>query len=153
MYIHHIFLFLLFAGNSYRDIMHCNKKPFYFKRGEDSVIMDAYLMHTVCAAALPRSLHFLSYPALLIESNLWLLITNRMCNLCTQYQRWKHIHACCILCRCMLYLMHKIRMHIAWCICNFFAIVFASTNYPVLLFESNLWLLILGAHIIFFLFS
>ncbi|XP_078438748.1 U3 small nucleolar RNA-associated protein isoform X2 [Wolffia australiana] len=35
--------------HSYRDIMHCNKKPFYFKRSshEDSDIMDAYIMHGV----------------------------------------------------------------------------------------------------------
>ncbi|XP_034580641.1 protein NUCLEOLAR FACTOR 1 isoform X1 [Setaria viridis] len=34
--------------NSYRDIMHCNKKPFYQKsNGVDSSIMDAYLMHAL----------------------------------------------------------------------------------------------------------
>ncbi|WVZ87244.1 hypothetical protein U9M48_033914 [Paspalum notatum var. saurae] len=34
--------------NSYRDIMHCNKKPFYLKRnGMDSITMDAYLMHAL----------------------------------------------------------------------------------------------------------
>ncbi|ONK64654.1 uncharacterized protein A4U43_C07F28440 [Asparagus officinalis] len=33
--------------HSYRDIMHCNKKPFYLKGEEDSVIMDAYLMHAL----------------------------------------------------------------------------------------------------------
>lgn len=33
--------------NSYRDIMHCSKKPFYLKGEEDSVIMDAYLMHAL----------------------------------------------------------------------------------------------------------
>ncbi|KAL5549347.1 hypothetical protein UlMin_004578, partial [Ulmus minor] len=34
--------------NSYRDILHCNKKPFYL-RGleEDSNIMDAYVMHSL----------------------------------------------------------------------------------------------------------
>ncbi|KAJ4814411.1 U3 small nucleolar RNA-associated protein 25 [Rhynchospora pubera] len=38
------FFFSLF--NTYRDIMHCNKKPFYVKGGEeDSIIMDAYLLH------------------------------------------------------------------------------------------------------------
>ncbi|KAJ4826899.1 hypothetical protein Tsubulata_010087 [Turnera subulata] len=32
--------------NSYRDILHCNKKPFYLKGPkEDSSTMDAYLMH------------------------------------------------------------------------------------------------------------
>ncbi|XP_068637580.1 protein NUCLEOLAR FACTOR 1-like [Aristolochia californica] len=32
--------------NSYRDIMHCNKKPFYLKGlEEDTSIMDAYIMH------------------------------------------------------------------------------------------------------------
>ncbi|KAI9168766.1 hypothetical protein LWI28_001628 [Acer negundo] len=34
--------------NSYRDILHCNKKPFYLKGlEEDSSIMDAYLMHSL----------------------------------------------------------------------------------------------------------
>ncbi|KAL6597893.1 hypothetical protein ACP70R_046698 [Stipagrostis hirtigluma subsp. patula] len=33
--------------NSYRDIMHCNKKPFYMKGGVDSSTMDAYLMHSL----------------------------------------------------------------------------------------------------------
>ncbi|KAL5760350.1 hypothetical protein ACOSQ2_019188 [Xanthoceras sorbifolium] len=34
--------------NSYRDILHCNKKPFYLKgQEEDSSIMDAYLMHSL----------------------------------------------------------------------------------------------------------
>ncbi|CAK7337527.1 unnamed protein product [Dovyalis caffra] len=33
-------------GNSYRDILHCNKKPFYRKGlKEDLAIMDAYIMH------------------------------------------------------------------------------------------------------------
>ena len=35
-------------GNSYRDILHCEKKPFYHKGlEEDSNIMDAYLIHSV----------------------------------------------------------------------------------------------------------
>ncbi|XP_044488167.1 U3 small nucleolar RNA-associated protein 25 [Mangifera indica] len=34
--------------NSYRDILHCNKKPYYYKgQEEDSSIMDAYLMHSL----------------------------------------------------------------------------------------------------------
>lgn len=34
--------------NSYRDILHCNKKPFYLKGlEEDSSIMDAYVMHSL----------------------------------------------------------------------------------------------------------
>ncbi|KAJ6835659.1 U3 small nucleolar RNA-associated protein 25 isoform X2 [Iris pallida] len=34
--------------NSYRDIMHCDKKPFYLKGAqEDSSNMDAYLMHAL----------------------------------------------------------------------------------------------------------
>ncbi|RWR84239.1 U3 small nucleolar RNA-associated protein 25 [Cinnamomum micranthum f. kanehirae] len=34
--------------NSYRDIMHCNKKPFYLKgQEEDSSIMDGYIMHAL----------------------------------------------------------------------------------------------------------
>ncbi|XP_024934959.2 protein NUCLEOLAR FACTOR 1 isoform X2 [Ziziphus jujuba] len=34
--------------NSYRDILHFNKKPFYLKGlGEDSSIMDAYIMHSL----------------------------------------------------------------------------------------------------------
>lgn len=34
--------------NSYQDIMHCNKKPFYLKGlEEDSSIMDAYIMHAL----------------------------------------------------------------------------------------------------------
>lgn len=34
--------------NSYQDILHCNKKPFYHKGlEEDSSIMDAYLMHSL----------------------------------------------------------------------------------------------------------
>ncbi|OWM86976.1 hypothetical protein CDL15_Pgr016012 [Punica granatum] len=33
---------------SYRDILHCNKKPFYHKgHREDSSIMDAYIMHSL----------------------------------------------------------------------------------------------------------
>ncbi|GFQ03003.1 U3 small nucleolar RNA-associated protein 25 [Phtheirospermum japonicum] len=36
------------TGNSYYDIMHYNKKPFYLKGlEEDSNIMDAYLMHSL----------------------------------------------------------------------------------------------------------
>lgn len=35
-------------GNSYRDILHPNKKPFYLKGlEEESAVMDAYLMHSV----------------------------------------------------------------------------------------------------------
>ncbi|XP_042498981.1 U3 small nucleolar RNA-associated protein 25 [Macadamia integrifolia] len=34
--------------NTYRDIMHCNKKPFYLRgMEEDSSIMDAYIMHAL----------------------------------------------------------------------------------------------------------
>ena len=34
--------------NSYRDILYCNKKPFYLKgQEEDSCIMDAYIMHAL----------------------------------------------------------------------------------------------------------
>ncbi|KAF5177251.1 U3 small nucleolar rna-associated protein [Thalictrum thalictroides] len=34
--------------NSYRDILHCNKRPFYLKGlGEDSSIMDGYIMHAL----------------------------------------------------------------------------------------------------------
>ncbi|XP_030930139.1 U3 small nucleolar RNA-associated protein 25 isoform X2 [Quercus lobata] len=34
--------------NSYRDILHCDKKPFYLKgREEDSSIMDAYIIHSL----------------------------------------------------------------------------------------------------------
>nr|POE48249.1 digestive organ expansion factor like [Quercus suber] len=34
--------------NSYWDILHCNKKPFYLKgREEDSSIMDAYIIHSL----------------------------------------------------------------------------------------------------------
>jgi hypothetical protein len=45
---------LCFLGNSYRDILHCDKKPFYLKGlEEDSSIMDAYIMHSVCACPLP----------------------------------------------------------------------------------------------------
>ncbi|KAK2977396.1 hypothetical protein RJ640_007682, partial [Escallonia rubra] len=37
-----------FLGNSYRDILHHNKKPFYLKgREEDSSIMDAYIVHSL----------------------------------------------------------------------------------------------------------
>ncbi|CAI9763204.1 unnamed protein product [Fraxinus pennsylvanica] len=39
---------LHFRSNSYQDIMHHNKKPFYLKgQEEDSSIMDAYLVHSV----------------------------------------------------------------------------------------------------------
>ncbi|KAL1299604.1 hypothetical protein HN51_044148 [Arachis hypogaea] len=31
----------------YRDILHCNKKPFYVKGLEDTSIMDAYIMHSL----------------------------------------------------------------------------------------------------------
>ena len=45
---------LFFLGNSYRDILHCNKKPFYLKGlEEDSSIMDAYIVHSVCAFPFP----------------------------------------------------------------------------------------------------
>ncbi|KAG5594379.1 hypothetical protein H5410_035611 [Solanum commersonii] len=38
-------------GNSYRDILHHNKKPFYLKGlEEDSSTMDAYVMHSVRAS-------------------------------------------------------------------------------------------------------
>lgn len=41
-------------GNSYRDILHCDKKPFYLKgQEEDSSILDAYIMHSVRACPLP----------------------------------------------------------------------------------------------------
>lgn len=34
--------------NSYRDILHCDKKPFYLKgQEEDSSILDAYIMHSL----------------------------------------------------------------------------------------------------------
>ncbi|XP_056166677.1 protein NUCLEOLAR FACTOR 1-like isoform X2 [Syzygium oleosum] len=34
--------------NSYRDILNCNKRPFYHKgNGEDSSTMDAYIMHSL----------------------------------------------------------------------------------------------------------
>ncbi|MED6148963.1 hypothetical protein PIB30_057880 [Stylosanthes scabra] len=33
--------------SSYRDILHCNKKPFYLKGLDDSSIMDAYIMHSL----------------------------------------------------------------------------------------------------------
>ncbi|KAG6467336.1 hypothetical protein ZIOFF_074840 [Zingiber officinale] len=34
--------------NTYRDILHCNKQPFYLKGNEeDSSIMDAYIMHAL----------------------------------------------------------------------------------------------------------
>lgn len=40
--------YLFLPGNSYRDILHSEKKPFYHKGlEEDSNIMDAYLMHSV----------------------------------------------------------------------------------------------------------
>ncbi|KAA0058233.1 U3 small nucleolar RNA-associated protein 25 isoform X2 [Cucumis melo var. makuwa] len=36
------------SGNSYRDILYCNKKPFYLKGlEEDSSIMDSYIMHSL----------------------------------------------------------------------------------------------------------
>ncbi|PNY15371.1 U3 small nucleolar RNA-associated protein 25-like, partial [Trifolium pratense] len=33
--------------SSYRDILHCNKRPFYLKGIEDTSIMDAYIMHSL----------------------------------------------------------------------------------------------------------
>ncbi|XP_027148863.1 U3 small nucleolar RNA-associated protein 25-like [Coffea eugenioides] len=33
--------------NSYRDVLHHNKKPFYLKGQEDSSILDAYVLHTL----------------------------------------------------------------------------------------------------------
>ncbi|KAK4257709.1 hypothetical protein QN277_007266 [Acacia crassicarpa] len=33
--------------SSYRDILHCNKRPFYHKGLEDMTIMDAYIMHSL----------------------------------------------------------------------------------------------------------
>ncbi|KAJ6852080.1 U3 small nucleolar RNA-associated protein 25 isoform X2 [Iris pallida] len=42
------FRFFFSLCNTYRDIMHCDKKPFYLKGAqEDSCIMDAYLMHAL----------------------------------------------------------------------------------------------------------
>lgn len=45
----HAYLFLVSSlGNSYRDILHCNKMPFYLRGAEeDSSIMDGYIMHSV----------------------------------------------------------------------------------------------------------
>ncbi|GAU39089.1 hypothetical protein TSUD_321600, partial [Trifolium subterraneum] len=33
--------------SSYRDILHCNKRPFYLKGHEDTSVMDAYIMHSL----------------------------------------------------------------------------------------------------------
>ncbi|KAJ7955815.1 U3 small nucleolar RNA-associated protein 25 [Quillaja saponaria] len=33
--------------NIYRDILHCNKRPFYLKGVEDAAVMDAYIMHSM----------------------------------------------------------------------------------------------------------
>ncbi|XP_004490471.1 protein NUCLEOLAR FACTOR 1 [Cicer arietinum] len=33
--------------NSYRDILHCNKRPFYLKGLEDTSNMDSYIMHSL----------------------------------------------------------------------------------------------------------
>lgn len=57
MYLVHVYFMALsliivfsFVGNSYLDILHSNKRPFYNKgREEDSSAMDAYLMHSVRA--------------------------------------------------------------------------------------------------------
>ncbi|GMP99175.1 hypothetical protein CsSME_00046754 [Camellia sinensis var. sinensis] len=49
------YFFSLF--NSYRDILHHNKKPFYLKgREEDSSVMDAYLMHSLNHIFITRDL-------------------------------------------------------------------------------------------------
>ncbi|KAH7544699.1 hypothetical protein FEM48_Zijuj01G0013400 [Ziziphus jujuba var. spinosa] len=51
--------------NSYRDILHFNKKPFYLKGlGEDSSIMDAYIMHS-----LPWQLNHVFKTADLVKKN------------------------------------------------------------------------------------
>ncbi|CAJ1975879.1 unnamed protein product [Sphenostylis stenocarpa] len=34
-------------SSSYRDILYCNKRPFYLKGLEDASIMDAYIMHSL----------------------------------------------------------------------------------------------------------
>ncbi|XP_060196243.1 protein NUCLEOLAR FACTOR 1-like, partial [Lycium barbarum] len=40
--------FFVLVGNSYRDILHHNKKPFYLKgQEEDSSTLDAYIMHSL----------------------------------------------------------------------------------------------------------
>lgn len=50
----YLFVYSLYLGENYRDVLHCNKKPFYHKgRKEDSSIMDAYIMHSVCATSFP----------------------------------------------------------------------------------------------------
>lgn len=57
MYLVHVYfmtqsliIVFSFVGNSYLDILHSNKRPFYNKgREEDSSAMDAYLMHSVRA--------------------------------------------------------------------------------------------------------
>ena len=47
-----VFLVPFVLGNSYRDILHCNKKPFYLKGSEeDSSIRDGYLIHSVSSFA------------------------------------------------------------------------------------------------------
>lgn len=49
------YFFSLF--NSYRDILHHNKKPFYLKgREEDSSVMDAYVMHSLNHIFITRDL-------------------------------------------------------------------------------------------------
>ena len=61
-----------FPGNSYLDILHCNKRPFYNKgREEDSSAMDAYLMHSVRAYLFHFSKdYFMRFLLLLIPRNI-----------------------------------------------------------------------------------
>jgi len=77
-------LFLLLTGTSYRDIMHCNKKPFYLKREEDSIIMDAYLMHAVSASPFPLSCIydpplFINYIFLILANFTIFLFSDKSC--------------------------------------------------------------------------
>lgn len=63
-------LFIFVLGNSYRDILHCNKKPFYLKgQEEDSSIMDAYIVHVVCGPLPLLVKYLISFYYFIIFSN------------------------------------------------------------------------------------
>ena len=82
----HLLTAVTVLGNSYRDILYCNKKPFYLKgQEEDSCIMDAYIMHTVCGP-LPLLLKcFISFATLVYFASHFLTMINKnmFCSLIT----------------------------------------------------------------------
>lgn len=67
--------------NSYRDIMHCNKKPFYRKGSKvDSSTMDAYLMHALSHVHRTRDVVIKNDAKLRNDTNTDILDDNSYCD-------------------------------------------------------------------------